>query len=57
MNPRLEMEPADWGNPDNVIANELNQDRFVELRTRGFQQLTQEDALSFQPMPSGCGHL
>jgi len=36
-------------NPDNVIANELNQDRFVELRTRGFQQLTQEDALSFQP--------
>ena len=36
-------------NPDNVIANELNQDRYTELSTRGFKQLTQEDALSFQP--------
>ncbi len=36
-------------NPDRVIANELNPDRFSELERRGFSTLTQEDALSYRP--------
>ena len=36
-------------NPQRTIANELNQDRFAELSARGFQQLTQEDALTYRP--------
>ena len=36
-------------NPDNVIANELNGDRFTELTARGYRQLTQRDASSFRP--------
>ncbi len=34
---------------DRVIANELNPDRFSELKRRGFRTLTQEDALSYRP--------
>jgi hypothetical protein len=36
-------------NPQRAIANELNPDRFAELTTRGFRQLTQKDALTFRP--------
>ncbi|NMF84171.1 strawberry notch C-terminal domain-containing protein [Nodosilinea sp. P-1105] len=36
-------------NPEKVIANELNPDRFAELQTRGFGQLTQADALTYKP--------
>ncbi|MEM6353823.1 MAG: helicase, partial [Cyanobacteria bacterium P01_D01_bin.14] len=36
-------------NPQRVIANELNPDRFAELTTRGFHELTQADALTFRP--------
>ncbi|MBD2060593.1 hypothetical protein H6F88_32125 [Oculatella sp. FACHB-28] len=36
-------------NPANVIANELNGDRFSELRTRGYRQLTQYDASRYRP--------
>jgi hypothetical protein len=31
------------------IANELNGDRFTELATRGYRQLTQNDALTYKP--------
>jgi predicted RNA methylase len=36
-------------NSSRVYANELNGGRFAELATRGFKQLTQEDALTYQP--------
>lgn len=36
-------------NPDKVIANELNGDRFTELTTRGYRQLTQRDASNYRP--------
>jgi hypothetical protein len=36
-------------NPEKVIANELNPDRWAELQTRGFRQLTQADALTYKP--------
>jgi|GEM_PF-229513 len=36
-------------NPTNVIANELNSDRFTELKQRGYRQLTQHDASSYRP--------
>ncbi|MBE9137389.1 strawberry notch C-terminal domain-containing protein, partial [Nodosilinea sp. LEGE 07088] len=36
-------------NPAGVIANELNPDRYGELQTRGFRQLTQADALIYKP--------
>jgi hypothetical protein len=36
-------------NPEKVIANELNPDRYGELQTRGFRQLTQADALTYKP--------
>ncbi|MDX2241464.1 MAG: strawberry notch C-terminal domain-containing protein [Leptolyngbyaceae cyanobacterium bins.302] len=36
-------------NPQKVIANELNGDRFTELATRGYHQLTQRDASSYRP--------
>ena len=36
-------------NPTNVIANELNGDRFTELTTRGYRQLTQRDASRYRP--------
>jgi hypothetical protein len=36
-------------NPKNGIANELNLDRAAELKTRGYQQLTQEDAIAYRP--------
>lgn len=36
-------------NPANVIANEINGDRFAELATRGYGQLTQNDATSYRP--------
>ncbi len=36
-------------NPAKVIANELNGDRFSELKTRNYDQLTQEDALIYRP--------
>lgn len=35
-------------NPTNVIANELNSDRFAELKQRGYRQLTQHDASHYQ---------
>jgi hypothetical protein len=34
-------------NPTNVIANELNSDRFTELKQRGYQQLTQHNASTY----------
>lgn len=36
-------------NPARVIANELNPDRWAELQTRGFGQLTQANALTYKP--------
>ncbi|MEL7358223.1 MAG: strawberry notch C-terminal domain-containing protein [Cyanobacteria bacterium J06560_6] len=36
-------------NPGRVIANELNPNRAAELRSRGYRQLTQKDALTYQP--------
>ncbi|MDB9525200.1 hypothetical protein PN498_04315 [Oscillatoria sp. CS-180] len=36
-------------NPQQVIANELNEGRLAELATRGFRQLTQADALTYRP--------
>jgi predicted RNA methylase len=36
-------------NPEKVIANELNPDRYGELQTLGFRQLTQADALTYKP--------
>lgn len=36
-------------NPDRVLANEINGDRFTELATRGYHQLTQNDALTHKP--------
>ncbi|MBD2114974.1 MULTISPECIES: strawberry notch C-terminal domain-containing protein [Cyanophyceae] len=36
-------------NPYRVTANELNPDRWAELQTRGFRQLTQADALTYKP--------
>jgi predicted RNA methylase len=36
-------------NPENVIANEINDDRFTELATRSYHQLTQKDALIYRP--------
>ncbi|MEX0270496.1 DNA polymerase [Leptolyngbyaceae cyanobacterium UHCC 1019] len=36
-------------NSTNVIANELNGDRFTELKQRGYQQLTQSDASTYRP--------
>jgi hypothetical protein len=36
-------------NPEWVIANEINSDRFAELQTRGYRQLTQQDATTYQP--------
>ena len=36
-------------NPQRAIANELNPDRAAELKTRGYRQLTQKDALIYQP--------
>jgi hypothetical protein len=36
-------------NPAKVIANEINPDRYGELATRGYRQLTQADAISFRP--------
>ena len=36
-------------NPALVIANELNGDRFSELATRNFRQLTQHDASEYSP--------
>jgi hypothetical protein len=36
-------------NPEKVIANEINGDRFAELQTRGYRQLTQHDATIYQP--------
>ncbi|NEZ55407.1 strawberry notch C-terminal domain-containing protein [Adonisia turfae] len=35
--------------PAQVIANEINPDRYGELATRGYRQLTQEDALVYRP--------
>ena len=35
--------------PAKVMANEINGDRFAELATRGYQQLTQKDALTYKP--------
>ena len=35
-------------NPANVIANELNVDRFAELKQRGYRQLTQHDATTYR---------
>lgn len=36
-------------NPQRAIANELNPDRAAELKARGYRQLTQKDALVYQP--------
>ncbi len=36
-------------NPANVIANEINSDRFAELSTHGYAQLTQRDAIIYRP--------
>jgi hypothetical protein len=36
-------------NPAKVIANEINPDRYGELATRGYRQLTQADAISLRP--------
>jgi predicted RNA methylase len=36
-------------NPENVTANEINSDRFAELATRSYHQLTQKDALIYRP--------
>jgi 23S rRNA G2445 N2-methylase RlmL len=36
-------------NPARVIANEINGDRVAELATRGYHQLTQQDALTYKP--------
>ncbi|MEO1396074.1 MAG: strawberry notch C-terminal domain-containing protein [Cyanobacteria bacterium J06634_5] len=36
-------------NPRNAIANELNPDRAAELKTRGYCQLTQKNALIYSP--------
>ncbi|WP_155523798.1 strawberry notch C-terminal domain-containing protein [Nodosilinea nodulosa] len=36
-------------NPEKVMANEINGDRLAELQTRGYRQLTQHDATSYQP--------
>jgi predicted RNA methylase len=36
-------------NPENVTANEINGDRFSELATRSYHQLTQKDALIYRP--------
>lgn len=35
--------------PRKVIANELNSDRYAEVSTRGFRQLTQYDATQYKP--------
>jgi hypothetical protein len=35
--------------PEQVIANELNPDRYNELQTRSFRQLTQANALTYKP--------
>ncbi len=35
--------------PNRVMANEINGDRFTELATRGYHQLTQNDALTYKP--------
>lgn len=34
-------------NPMKVIANEINTNRFTELSTRGYYQLTQQDAITY----------
>jgi hypothetical protein len=36
-------------NPAQVIANELNRDRFAELKQRGYRQLSQHDASTYRP--------
>ena len=36
-------------NPQRAIANELNPNRIAELQTRGYHQLTQEDAITYSP--------
>jgi predicted RNA methylase len=36
-------------NSAKVVANEINGDRFAELATRGYGQLTQNDATSYHP--------
>lgn len=36
-------------NPSQVIANELNRDRFSELQHRGYRQLGQHDASTYRP--------
>ena len=36
-------------NPENAIANELNPARAAALKNRGYRQLTQKDALTYQP--------
>ena len=36
-------------NPGLAIVNELNPDRAAELKNRGYRQLTQRDALTYQP--------
>jgi hypothetical protein len=36
-------------NPKKVIANEINGDRFRELSTRSYHQLTQENATTYRP--------
>ena len=36
-------------NPTQVIANELNSDRFAELQYQGYAQLTQHDACDYSP--------
>ena len=36
-------------NPAKVIANEINADRFSELSTQGYRQLTQQNAIEYRP--------
>lgn len=36
-------------NPAKVTANEINPERFAELATRNYQQLTQNDATTYRP--------
>ena len=36
-------------NPAKVIANEINADRFAELSTQGYRQLTQKNAIEYRP--------
>ena len=42
-------------NPAKVIANEINADRFSELSTQGYRQLTQQNAIEYRPQNQSIG--